>query len=176
MGLQLGFTGTRAGLTTQQSIALVYILSRIEKQLVKIRHGDCKGADNEFHDICVRCGMYDLLELHPCNLANQRAFNKAPKIHKPKPPLARNRDIVLSSDLLFVCPKEDKEIIRSGTWATYRESIRQNKSSILFPPKGGFIKRVVANQDLLDPKVQAQVQLATPEKRMAAQNNTNQPF
>ena len=177
MGVSLGFTGTRAGLTNHQTIALVYVLSRLEKQLIGIHHGDCVGADDQFHDICVRCGFYDLIESHPCNLEKQRAFNKAPKIHKPKPPLNRNRDIVLASDLLFVCPKEDNEIIRSGTWATYRESIRQKKSSIMFPPAGGFIKRVVENQDLLEPTAVVKVRQATTlVKKPAVQNNTTQPF
>ena len=35
-------------------------------------------------------------------------------------PLVRNREIVAACDVLIAAPSEDKEQIRSGTWATVR--------------------------------------------------------
>lgn len=146
MKVDCGFTGTRKGLTEKQSIALVYLLSQLQHKVNKYRHGDCLGADVMFHDILVRSGFYDQIELHPCDLKTQRAFCKAPVIHEPKPPLERNKDIVRQSSILLVCPSGEKEVLRSGTWATYREGIRRNKNVIVIYPNGKYTKTLPLNK------------------------------
>lgn len=55
-------------------------------------------------------------------------------VHKAKPPLDRNRDIVNGSDVMLVAPRERKEELRSGTWATYRYAREQGKTCIVVWP------------------------------------------
>jgi hypothetical protein len=138
--MTVGFTGSRSGLSYQQQIAIVYILMLLEKNVIKFRHGDCVGSDEQFHKILVQVGWKDQIEIHPCTIKNKRAYCKAPIIHDPKPPLDRNRDIVDNSDLLIVCPKEKEEQLRSGTWATYRYAKQVSKRIIIITPDGKYQK------------------------------------
>ena len=50
----------------------------------------------------------------------------------PKPYLKRNEDIVNKCDVLIACPiDKNKEILRSGTWATIRKARKLNKTIYL---------------------------------------------
>lgn len=143
--IDCGFTGTRNGMTEKQKVAVVYILSQLQHKVDKYRHGDCVGADQDFHEILTKSGFNDQIELHPCDIDSQRAWCKAPVIHEPKPPLERNKDIVRQSSILLVCPSGEKEVLRSGTWATYREGLRRNKNVIIVYPLGKYKKILPPN-------------------------------
>ena len=82
-------------------------------------HGDCIGADAQFHYIFNF--LVKVMHAHPCDIEKLRANCAADVIHEIKPPLERNRDIVRSIDILIAAPAQDNEIRRgSGTWATIR--------------------------------------------------------
>lgn len=53
-----------------------------------------------------------------------------------KPPLVRNHDIVDSTELLIACPKEQVEVLRSGTWATIRYARKKEITVWLIDPEG----------------------------------------
>jgi len=115
--MRIGFTGTRKGLTVQRAVQLRNALETISPESVV--HGDCIGADAQFHDICRELGIRPI-ELRPCDIASQRAGCIADKVYPVKPPLERNRDIVNDCDMLIACPSGHTEILRSGTWQTVR--------------------------------------------------------
>jgi len=123
-----GFTGTRAGMNQAQK-DLVKVFLEMHKPEAVI-HGDCIGADKDFDDICAGLGI--MRYCCPCNLTAQRAFTDAIEWQPPKPPLERNHDIVDASNELFACPKEMREVLRSGTWATIRYARRMEKTTYVF--------------------------------------------
>lgn len=128
--MKLSFTGTRSGLTPQQAQALFNLL--LEHQPEEVFHGDCIGADEQFHACCRSLAPVPLITLLPCNLRRQRAFCEgADTVHEPADPLTRNRRIVDAGDLLIVCPAGLEHVVRSGTWATYRYAVSVGKPTII---------------------------------------------
>lgn len=99
---RVGFTGTRAGMTTLQRVRVLELLSRLAPG-ERFHHGDCIGADKEAHDTARSCGL--LIEAHPSTLDEFRAFTDADVVHQAKPPLDRNRDIVDAVELLVAAPR-----------------------------------------------------------------------
>lgn len=116
--VSLGFTGTRRGMLENQRELLIYILR--EEKFTEYHHGDCVGADKQFHEIVK--DMEGVVHVHPPTDRTYRAFCKGGIIYPPKPFLERNRDIVDASDILIAMPSRDDQInkIRSGTWYTVR--------------------------------------------------------
>ena len=73
---------------------------------------------------------------HPPIVEYKRAFcnrdtYKNRNILPPKDYLVRNQDIVNSCDVLFATPKDDEEVLRSGTWATIRRGKKAGKKVIV---------------------------------------------
>lgn len=102
---------------------------------LEIHHGDCVGADAEFHDICMEVWPEEgfSLVLHPPENEYKRAFKTAPvqTVRPPKPFLDRNRDIVDEADGMLAAPREMAEKLRSGTWATVRYSRKTSTPLIM---------------------------------------------
>lgn len=119
--VNIGFTGTQKGMTDEQYDTvdrMVKAIVRATSLDVVAHHGDCVGADADFHDICEEHRV--VVETHPANMDTKRAFKRAKVVHPTMPPLVRNRVIVDSCSLLIVTPRSTKEQVRSGTWATVR--------------------------------------------------------
>lgn len=135
--MRLAFTGTRKGMTESQQKALHQAI--IESGLTYENahahtavHGACKGADIEFNQICLSLGIRQF-EFFP---SNDRSTNSVEAclqqhrtlrytgvevtLHLEQKPLDRNWEIVRGADILFAAPKEDYEVLRSGTWSTVR--------------------------------------------------------
>lgn len=133
---KLGFTGTRKGMSKCQQAIIIDILR--EEGITEFHHGDCVGADKQFHDIVVKHNRFpyndvSYLHVHPPDVDTYRAFCKEGTIHSPKPYLERNKDIVDSSDLIIACPHVSDEINkqRSGTWSTIRYAKSKEKDIII---------------------------------------------
>lgn len=117
----LGFTGTREGMTDKQKSVVDFILQDWAPSLV--RHGDCIGADHDFHVLAYYRSI--LVDIHPPIKEEYRArcdrlYTNINKVWTPKPYLDRDRDIVDTSTALVATPKEYKNKLRSGTWYTFR--------------------------------------------------------
>jgi hypothetical protein len=126
---KLGFTGTQASMSFQQkNVVKAYLLSN---NISEVHHGDCIGADADFHDIVRKVKEETKIIIHPPDIDVKRAFKDADKILDAKPYLDRNRDIVNNCDTLLVCPKTFSKELRSGTWATYRYALKQKTKLIL---------------------------------------------
>ena len=130
--MNLGFTGTREGLTDAQRSALKVILEDVKPD--KCTHGDCLGADAEFHDMVRSQCPKAQIAIWPGDIEPMRAFKKGDVMMMPAAPLTRNHMIVIECDRLVACPKENTESLRSGTWATVRDARKWKKQlTIIFP-------------------------------------------
>jgi hypothetical protein len=115
--LVIGFTGTRQGMTWEQRLAVEHLLNKL--QPAQVRHGDCVGADEQFHEISRQLELP--VFIHPPNNNKERAYCMgAVAIAPPAPYHVRNKDMVASSDALVATPLEDSEQDRGGTWMTVR--------------------------------------------------------
>lgn len=101
-----------------------------------VHHGDCVGADAQFHRLCVALTLIPKIVIHPpidprkrayCDLLQNYSWpsqispeSMIIEVRHPKEYLVRNKDIVRESDFLFVGPSSNTEELRSGTWSTYR--------------------------------------------------------
>ena len=129
----VGFTGTRKGMTEKQKSELKWVIFEyLQYSAIKeVHHGDCVGADSEFHHV-----MQDLtVVIHPPEDDRYRANCRGNIILEPKPYLERNHDIVDACDVLIATP-EGPEKQRSGTWATIRYARKLGKHIVIVDPEG----------------------------------------
>ncbi len=127
----IGFTGTQRGMSQDQKRVVKTLMADASEAIV--HHGDCVGADSDFHDIVF---AENSIELHPCDITAKRAWCIGDVCHFPKAPLVRNKDIVNVSELLIACPGEKHMKIRSGTWSTVRYAQEMGKPVFLVFPDG----------------------------------------
>lgn len=128
----VGFTGTSAGMTAPQKTRVGALLR--EHRVIEAHHGDCVGADSEFHAICK--SMQIRVVVHPPLLNGKRAFcpiGEDDMICKAQDYLIRNRSIVDMCAWLIGAPRMAFEELRSGTWATirYARKIRRRRHVVL---------------------------------------------
>lgn len=128
----LGMTGSREGMTKyQREEFLMWLDKRLPFKTA--HHGQCRGADAEFHDIMIEQGV-DVIIHPPIDGTYCAECPDAVWIKTPKPYLERNHDIVKESDILVAFPRTDTEQLRSGTWSTIRYARKIGKRVIIFPP------------------------------------------
>ena len=129
---KVGVTGTREGMTLKQLVSLERILEEAGPP-IQLHHGDCIGVDAEAHEAAETAGVIDII-IHPPDIPTHRAFCKSEHIRPERHYLQRNREIVEAIGLLIAIPKEDKEVLHSGTWATVRYAKRFGIDiQIIFP-------------------------------------------
>ncbi len=135
----IGFTGTRNGMTAQQKITVTSFLETLKQNesipgIIGL-HGDCVGADEDFHNICRILGF--VVNQRPCTATSLRAHTDAVAIAEPIAPLERNQKIVDDCDALLACPPTFEELRRSGTWSTIRKGrIKAGIQVIIVYPDG----------------------------------------
>lgn len=141
----LGFTGTRQGMTRKQMEIVKDLVKRLDPD--KVVHGDCKGADADFHTLVLNLrgglvsgGTRPFIQIRPSN-RNSRAYCEgADLIYPPKEPLDRDMDIARECDHLIATPKGFEEEIRSGTWTTVRYVRKfKNKTIYVVQPDGNIV-------------------------------------
>lgn len=133
MGLSVGFTGTRAGMTMAQASVVALLVKELAP--TSVHHGDCVGADAEFDRICEGLGITDI-QVHPPDKNDFRAHTRAAQWPE-RPYLERNRDIVGMCHVLIATPQgmtEQKR--RSGTWHTVRYARDREIPRIIVFPDG----------------------------------------
>ena len=122
--MEVGFSGTRRGMTGDQSAALMRFLNRIKdfngKEDHWLNHGDCVGADEQAHEIAKALGYK--VRLHPPENFRSRAYCEMPdEICPPAIYSVRNGNIVRTSKLVIAAPSGKSEQFRgSGTWQVIR--------------------------------------------------------
>ncbi len=132
----LGITGTRNGMRDKQKLVVRFIAGFLLPD--EAHHGDCLGADAEFHDI-VREETKAIIVVHPPSNPKNRAFKQGDFIMKEKPFMVRDDDIIDESDLMLATPFQFEEQGRgSGTWAVIRHTRKARKPLIIIWPDGTF--------------------------------------
>jgi hypothetical protein len=139
----LGFTGTQRGMTFHQTLVISNYLLGQELVQVWAHHGDCLGADHDFHRL-IRQLRHPIapsryvgrIHLHPPDVDTKRAFCDYDRIEIPEPYLKRNHDIVDACWLLIATPGESEEVLRSGTWATIRYAKKTGRLRWVINPDG----------------------------------------
>lgn len=119
MTLHLGFTGTRRGMSSAQVERVCELLDDdLGLNGFILHHGDCVGADAEFHAICrtPRGGPVTVI-VHP-STHPLRAYCNGDAILAAQPPLVRNAAIIAASQVMVAAPYEDEPQPRGGTWRT----------------------------------------------------------
>ena len=109
-----GFTGTRHGMSTQQFTQLRKHLQDME--ITKLHHGCCVGGDYQANYIARRLGIPTVG--HPPLDTKHQADCIIDEMRKRFPYLRRNYNIVV-------------EVLRSGTWATYRYAVKCGVAIVL---------------------------------------------
>ena len=75
----IGFTGTSKGMSPYQKQRILELLKELKPHLV--RHGDCVGADTEFHQIA--CSLNIKTCIHPPDNDSKRSFCQSDCILHP---------------------------------------------------------------------------------------------
>lgn len=145
--IHIGFTGTQTGMTSYQKDSLAFLLEELQKEWNSrsaaqfFHHGDCIGADAEAHEIARQSGFHIIV--HPPSNPQKRAWCATYERRQTLPYLERNRVIVDESILLIAAPKEDQEILRSGTWSTVRWARKCRRPVQVLP-----VKTVITKEDV----------------------------
>ncbi len=134
----IGFTGTQKGMTPEQYRYVWQFLNGLDPDVERwYHHGDCIGADHDFHRLVRRLPHYLAgVHLHPPVIDTKRAFCDYDAIENPLPYIERNHNIVDASKLLIATPGEAHEVQRSGTWATIRYAMKTNTKRLVVDPDG----------------------------------------
>jgi hypothetical protein len=129
MPIDIGFTGTRAGMSDEQKQTLMRLLAKFRKPC-RLHHGMCIGADAQAHAICRDMDVQ--LEGHPPIITTLMATDLEgfAAMRKPLPYLVRNRAIVDATQSLIAAPLSSNG--SSGTWFTvnYARSLNRNVTVI----------------------------------------------
>jgi hypothetical protein len=91
--------------------------------LIAAHHGDCVGADADFHAICRERGLRVIG--HPPVDQSRRAFCAFDETRAPAPYLMRNKQIVNEVSVLLAAPLGARS--RSGTWSTIQLARRNRR-------------------------------------------------
>lgn len=135
--MQVGFTGTRHGMTNAQALAFQLLIShRKFDKLIIFRHGDCVGSDEEAHLTIRRTRPGVKIFGHPPINEKYRAFCHFDYQADPLEYIERDHAIVNNSDVVIATPRERAEVIRSGTWTTMRYAKKQNIPVMVIWPNG----------------------------------------
>ncbi len=144
--MNIGFTGTRRGMTEAQKLSFLDLLRILGVQ--RLHHGDCVGADDE------AATMADNRKItvvsHPPVDTSHQAHNEfSVEVRGPKTHFARNRDIVDETDGLIATPCDSTRQNRGGTWYTVSYAEKRDKPFWIIWPDGtveakdGLNKKIV---------------------------------
>lgn len=139
---RVSFTGTSIGMTGLQKAEVRKWL--IDNEPAVLSHGGCIGADDEVDSICDELGIIRVIRPGPegpKSLSKEhfekRTLGPTLVIHpRSQSYLDRNKLIVRDGEILLATPKEEQEVLRSGTWATIRYAKKLKRTIKYFWPKG----------------------------------------
>ncbi len=133
MTKHVGFTGTRHGMTPQQVASTYDLLHRIVG-VTHAHHGDCVGADADFHAMATRLQLWRVGHL-PVD-ETHRAFCAFDEVRSPLKHMQRNKAIVVGADVMIACPFDAIEKSVGGTWKTVGFTRKAGKPLAIVWPSG----------------------------------------
>jgi hypothetical protein len=98
-------------------------------------HGCCVGGDEQFHGIAKALGI-PLIGHPPKNRSHMAHLSGYSELLPAKDYIPRNHDIVDAVALLIAAPHTEHEVLRSGTWATFRYARKIECPIYLILPSG----------------------------------------
>jgi hypothetical protein len=117
--------------------AVTMVMKRIASAGVTLvaHHGDCVGADEDFHAIAY--GVDAIVETHPgpANRRDMRAFCDTETVHEPAGFFVRNRRIVSLATVMIATPFERAHQDHGGTWYTVDQALMRKKPLALVLPR-----------------------------------------
>jgi hypothetical protein len=119
--IHVGFTGTQRGMTGAQEWGVKNVLDKL-RRAIWCHHGDCIGADADFHAIARAHLHVAGITGHPPINPIKRAWCQFDVLRPEQEYLVRNTEIVHDSNVMIATPGEMDEQVRSGTWATVRRA------------------------------------------------------
>lgn len=128
----VGFTGTSSLLTKEQHTRLHNLFCLLK--VFELHHGDCIGADVAVHEMALSLNIPIIV--HPPSNPKKRAFVKLGTLLPEEEYLKRNHNIVDACDMLIAAPHSNKEVLRSGTWATIRYARKKQMPIEIVWPDG----------------------------------------
>jgi len=144
--MKAGITGTQKDMNEIQEKNFIYFLEQYQP-ISEFHDGNCIGSDIHARRILFETLKHPIeFHIHPSTLnsfvkpfrPNLTKINHKIIEYPVKPPLERNHDIV-KVNVLFATPKENLEVIRSGTWATIRYAKKWNIPVYILYPDGRVI-------------------------------------
>jgi hypothetical protein len=133
VALVVGFMGTGDGMTRRQTAAVLALLQELGAG--EAHHGDSKGADVQFHGLCLALGLATVL--HPPEDEANRGRCQAQRTEPALPYRERNHRIVDATQLLIMAPRQQSgEAVRSGTWETVRYARGLGRRVFIVRPDG----------------------------------------
>lgn len=139
----VGFTGTRKGMTRKQYAAVADLLESLHPY--QAHHGDCVGADADFHDIVREVIVGADIHIHPPTDDKYRAFKEGDVVYDPLPYLKRDEKIVEKAHIMIATPEGLLERKRSGTWTTVRYTRDAEKPLYIVFPEGDIREERLEN-------------------------------
>ena len=140
--MKIGFTGTRRGCTPAQYERLrvgLAVMMNHARGNIELHHGDCRGADEEAHELA-RALCFPYIEIHPPINPIVRAFCEGNKVNDPIPYVQRNQAIVKVADVLVACPQGNSITRIGGTSWTVKHARKMGKAIVIVWPNGGVTK------------------------------------
>lgn len=135
MTTQIGFTGTRFGMTAAQLATVRALLAEHAPNGGTAHHGDCVGADAELHELARAAGLRVVIHPGPPDDLAHQAGCAGDERREPMTHMRRNRAIVDAADLVIAAPFEDEPQERGGTWKTIemaRKALRRGSLRALY--------------------------------------------
>ena len=137
---RIGFTGTREGLTGDQSAALYELLcDRLTNPRFLgawwLHHGCCQGADAQAHAMGIELSMRLVGHLPTDSKFLMEHMEGFTELRPRADYLSRNRHIVDETGELVACPV-GPEKLHSGTWSTVRYARRMRRPITVIWPDG----------------------------------------
>lgn len=135
--MKIGFSGTRRGMSSEQSIAVFVLLKKLMP--TEFHHGDCVGADEEAHGLAFQAwGLATKRVGHPPEDDALRAFCECDELRDPLPYLDRNRAIVNETEVLIAAPNGARPPILkgAGTWSTVEYARKLKRPFYVVMPDG----------------------------------------
>ena len=133
--LHIGFTGTRnmdAVLNNRIESLAACLFEFGDEEPFIFHHGDCVGADAYAHSIVLQIPNAKI-HVHPPSNARLRAGCRSHYEEEPLPYMDRNKQIVKSAGLMLALPTDpEREVLRSGTWATVRAARKADVPLLIF--------------------------------------------
>jgi hypothetical protein len=130
--MKIGITGTRKCITQEQQKSLHDLLESFIPY--EMHHGDCIGADAQAHSVAILHEQKTVLH-KPIN-TSLVANCLGDEERLPLEYHARDRQIVIETDILIALPLTEPMQTRGGTYYTFSFSEKMKKPSIIIWPNG----------------------------------------